>query len=198
LPLITTALEAVKTAARNSISGRLICWDEYLSRFDFEVEHIPGVQNKVADCLSRYYENDTSEDMYGPYDYVRADVRLDPALEDMTRICAEELRALAPSEVALLARRVTDPLEDRVLEAVELEKHSEGLADQGFDRTAISLHESLESKEQLKTRIEGGSEFLNEIKEVYLHDAVFSKVLASSEVFPQFKVENGLIFARNV
>ncbi|KAF7338356.1 Retrovirus-related Pol polyprotein from transposon 412 [Mycena venus] len=192
------ALEAVKTAARNSISGRLIRWDEYLSRFDFEVMHIPGTQNKVADCLSRYYENDTAADHYGPYDYVRADVRLDPELEDMTRIRADELRALSPSEVTILARRVSDPLEDRVMEAALLEEHSEQLAAQGFERNTISLEESLRSKDHPIAHIEGELKFLDEVKKGYSSDDVFAKVLANSKAFPQFKVEAGLIYARNL
>ena len=40
--------------------------------------HIDGVDNKVADCLSRYYENDTSEDNHSENTYVNADIRLDP------------------------------------------------------------------------------------------------------------------------
>ena len=40
--------------------------------------HIDGVDNKVADCLSRYYENDMSEDNHLENTYVNADIRLDP------------------------------------------------------------------------------------------------------------------------
>ena len=51
------------------------------------------------------------------------------------------------------------------------------------------------SKERLRDRIEGSSEFLGEIKAGYLEDPVFSKVLSAPDAFPQFRVENGLIFA---
>ena len=40
--------------------------------------HVDGVDNKVADCPSRYYENDTSEDNHSENTYVNADIRLDP------------------------------------------------------------------------------------------------------------------------
>ncbi|OJT01588.1 Transposon Ty3-G Gag-Pol polyprotein [Trametes pubescens] len=33
-------------------SSWLIWWDKYLSRFDFEIVHLDGVENKVVDCLS--------------------------------------------------------------------------------------------------------------------------------------------------
>ena len=40
--------------------------------------HIDGIDNKVADCLSCYYENDTSEDHHLENTYVNADIRIDP------------------------------------------------------------------------------------------------------------------------
>ena len=46
------ALETIKTSNHDGKSGRLIRWDEYLSRFQYEVMHVPGVLNKVANCLS--------------------------------------------------------------------------------------------------------------------------------------------------
>ena len=40
--------------------------------------HVDGVDNKVADCLSRYYENDTSNDNHLENTYVNMGKRLDP------------------------------------------------------------------------------------------------------------------------
>jgi hypothetical protein len=36
--------------------------------------HVPGVTNKVADCLSRYYENDRFDEIHKSHHYVNADV----------------------------------------------------------------------------------------------------------------------------
>ena len=47
---------------QKNLSDRQVQWWEFLSRFNYTIMHIDGVDNKVADCLSRYYENDTSED----------------------------------------------------------------------------------------------------------------------------------------
>ena len=85
------ALETIKTTNHDGKSGRLICWDEYLSRFKYEVMHVPGEQNKVADCLSRYYENDRYDEVHEPHQYVSADIRLDPNSEDLTELRLQEL-----------------------------------------------------------------------------------------------------------
>ncbi len=45
------ALLAMREVKRDTRSGRLIRWDEFLSRYDYEIEHVPGKDNKVADCL---------------------------------------------------------------------------------------------------------------------------------------------------
>jgi hypothetical protein len=58
-------------------------WMEYLSRFNFDIRYIWGKLNKVADCLSHYYESDTWYDVYDVSEYVDADVQLNPTLDDM-------------------------------------------------------------------------------------------------------------------
>jgi hypothetical protein len=35
-------------------------WIDYLSRFDFDITYVKGEYNKVANCLSQYFESDTS------------------------------------------------------------------------------------------------------------------------------------------
>ena len=57
--------------------------------------HVDGVDNKVADCLSHYYENDTSEDNHSENTYVNADIRLDPDGELLPTDHYTELRAAA-------------------------------------------------------------------------------------------------------
>jgi len=59
------------------------CWMEYLSRFDFDIRYIQGKLNKVADCLLRYYESNTWYNVYDILEYVNANVRLDPTLDDV-------------------------------------------------------------------------------------------------------------------
>ena len=43
---------------------------DYMSRFTFDIMYIKGELNKVADCLSRYYESDTIQDVHMYDEYV--------------------------------------------------------------------------------------------------------------------------------
>ena len=65
--------------------------------------HVDGVDNKVADCLSRYYENNTSEDNHSENTYVNADIRLDPEGELLPTDRYMELRAAATRRSKRLA-----------------------------------------------------------------------------------------------
>src|SRR6202050_4661986 len=117
------ALETIKTSNRDGKSGRLICWDEYLSQFKYEVMHVPGVRNKVADCLSRYYENDRYDEVHESHHYVSADVRLDPASEDLMELQLLELDN-SKHMSQFLARRIRDRNEDHVFEAEKMAEAS--------------------------------------------------------------------------
>ena len=64
-------------------------WMDYLLRFSFDIIYIKGELNKVADCLSQYYKNDTPQDVhqYDEYvwdEYVWADARIDPTGQDLS------------------------------------------------------------------------------------------------------------------
>jgi len=110
------ALETIKMSNHDGKSGRLIHWDEYLSPFKYEIMHIPGIENKVADCLSCYYENDQYNEIHESHHYVSANVRLYPNYEDLTDLHLQEILEPKPSAL-LLARRLQDHNEDRVAEA---------------------------------------------------------------------------------
>ncbi|RDB19217.1 Transposon Ty3-G Gag-Pol polyprotein, partial [Hypsizygus marmoreus] len=98
------ALEFFKT--QMNLSNRQRRWMDYMSKFNFDITYVKGELNKVADCLSRYYESDLPEEAHDVYDYVRADQRIDPTGEDMPAHRFQEvtervveLRAMRDGEV---------------------------------------------------------------------------------------------------
>ena len=76
---------------QRKLSNRQARWMEYLSRFDFDIRYVKGINNKVADALSRYYKSDTSEDVHGLNEYVNADIRVDKDRDDLPLGRLEEL-----------------------------------------------------------------------------------------------------------
>ncbi|PBL04566.1 hypothetical protein ARMGADRAFT_912001, partial [Armillaria gallica] len=58
-------------------------WMDYMSQFNFDIMYIKGENNKVADCLSQYYENDTWDEAHDIHEYIHADVQVDPGGEDL-------------------------------------------------------------------------------------------------------------------
>jgi len=75
------ALEFFKT--QSQLSNRQFCWIDYMSRFNFDITYVKGEYNKVADCLSHYYESDTAADIHAYHDYVQAGLKVDPIGEDL-------------------------------------------------------------------------------------------------------------------
>ena len=75
------ALEFFKTQSR--LSNRQFRWMDYMSRFDFDITYVKGKLNKIADCLSCYYESDTSADVHEFHEYVQANRRIDLEGEDL-------------------------------------------------------------------------------------------------------------------
>ena len=63
-----------------------------MSRYQFDITYVKGELNKVADCLSRYFESDVAGEAHEPHEYVQADCRIDPDGEDLPLHRYQELR----------------------------------------------------------------------------------------------------------
>ena len=104
---------------------------EYLSRFDFDIRYVKGINNKVADALSRYYKSDTSEDVHELNEYVNADIRVDKDQDNLPLGCLDELEldqlmTIRRSERLMNKEKlVKEGTEARDREAAELEAHAE-------------------------------------------------------------------------
>ena len=116
---------------QRKLLNRQARWMEYLSRFDFDIRYVKGINNKVADALSRYYESDTSEDVHGLNEYVNADIRVNKDRDDLPLGRLEELEldqlmTIRRSECLMNKEKlVKEGTEARDREAAELEAHAE-------------------------------------------------------------------------
>ena len=82
--------------------------------------HVDNVDNKVADCLSHYYENDMSDDTHSENTYVNADIWLDPDGELLPTNRYMELCAAAIRQSKHLAERQEScHIEAKILNAGE-------------------------------------------------------------------------------
>lgn len=198
------ALEFFKTQPR--LSNRQTRWMEFMSRFNYTIHYVKGESNKVADCLSRYYANDSIGEVHPYDDYVSVDCKLDPDGEDLPQDRLAELRSLrvgpAASDVARPRRTLVtrEALEQRRQESAELSHHAEQRADISADMGPSKEHYALlpeEAVESLCTPVEQDKEFLTAVREGYTKDLVFSKVIGAIDEHKGFQLRDGLLWSRN-
>ena len=101
--------------------------------------HINGVDNKVADWLSCYYENDLSDDNHSESTYVNADIRLDPDGKLLPTDRYTELRAAATRQSKCLAKRQeSHHIEAKILNASDKQSPPSEDTSSTDDVTAIA------------------------------------------------------------
>jgi RNase H-like domain found in reverse transcriptase len=127
---------------QTNLSPGQIGWWEFLSHFDYSTLHIDGVDNKLVDCLSCYYAEDSLNESHPDYIYVNADVRLDPNGELLPTKRFVKVRA-----AAVIGRRLLKQKENRVLESEALDAHKESLQDDSRSSNESEYMESLSSND---------------------------------------------------
>jgi hypothetical protein len=110
------ALEFFKTKA--TLTARQVRWQNFFSRFDMELGYVPGKENKIADILSRYYQNVREDEVVHAEDMVSADLRLDPELDDLPTDRVVECRAGRVTRSSTQA--LQEAVEPRVIESQEI------------------------------------------------------------------------------
>ncbi|KAG6883065.1 hypothetical protein C0995_013043 [Termitomyces sp. Mi166 len=113
----------------------LLKWEDKLMEYKIHIitDHkaleffkTQGELNKVADCLSRYFESDTIDDVHNVYNYLQADKWIDPEGEDLPlhkfhKIMEKkvEIQAMQARELCC-SKRLKEQLELHDLEAQQM------------------------------------------------------------------------------
>src|SRR3977135_4023995 len=187
-------LEYFKTQPH--LSPRQVRWWEFLSRFSYNTLHVDGVDNKVADCLSRYYESDNPGEIHPAHIYINADVRLDPEGELLPVDRFVELRVNATKR---FSKRIADKVEQRVLDSEEMNagiasKPTRIAVDDPSDALALA---SAPDGRDLRKCVERNTNLAQIVRDGYLKDSTFNKVLQHPEAYPRFGVRDGLVYTKN-
>lgn len=204
--------------SQRTLSSRQWRWTQYMARFDFDITYVMGEDNKVADCLSRYYENDELDEVHSVNEYVRADVRMDPSGEELPmeraqewRTRAVEMRAMETMQVRR-SRRLQERQEVREIEAAELEDHrsktgsdeSAGNTEHAGSTLASNAGTDMTVGEMLDLEFNDvhmdlpEDELRGAIMAAYAEDPVFGKFLADPRVSNVLILEDGLIWHPNI
>jgi hypothetical protein len=118
--------------------------------------HIDGVDNKVADCLSHYYENNTGDESHPEHIYVNADARLDPDSELLPTNRYMELK----TAVMRQSNRLVEKREARILESEEMndsvQRALPEAAPPSIDDKDIAVTAASSDSKTLRTMVENG------------------------------------------
>ena len=198
-------LEFFQTQRR--LSNRQMRWMEYLSRFDFKIIYVRGVENQVADSLSRYFQYDDEESRTPLWNYVNADLRLDPEGEDLPWGRIPEIRATVNDipELRALAELVPNRIlwerkEDRDEEAARLADSNnsrESANLQSSDDDDPTIFESISNGPELTRYINQTRHFVERVRKGYENDKLFAKIIANPTHFKYFQYENGMLYTTN-
>ena len=157
--------------------------------------HIDGVDNKVVDCLSCYYENDTSDETHSENTYVNADIWLDPDGKLLPTDHYTELRAAVTRKSKHLAKQQEScHIEAEILNAGDKKSPPSENTSPTDDVTAIAAGSDGKS---LQTHIEEIMDLQAIIKNTYCKDMTCAKIIAQPDAYPRFSIQEGLIWTKN-
>ena len=180
---------------QKNLSDRQVQWWEFLSCFNYTIMHVDGVDNKVVDCLSHYYENDMSEDNHSENTYVNVDIRLDPDVKLLPTDRYMELHAAATRwSKCLTERQESHHIEAEILNASDKQSPPSEDTSSTDDVTAIAAGNDSES---LRTHVEETMDLRAIVKNTYHKDTISAKIIAQPEAYPRFGIWEGLIWTKN-
>jgi len=202
--------------AQAQLSNRQRRWMDYMSRFDFDITYVKGEYNKVADCLSRYFESDTSADEHDFHDYVQDDRKVDPEGEDLPMERLQEIKERRVEIRAMHAmttrknQKLREAQEIREEEAEEMQLATRDQSEEqdnpqrvaGGDDTTLGdilgLPVSRRTRALNTKDPEEDRRLMQTIKDNYSQDPLTRTVLTNPDNHKKhFRVTAGLIWTKN-
>jgi hypothetical protein len=213
------ALEFFKTQINLSHCQRQ--WMDYMSCFDFNITYVKGELNKIADCLSHYFESDATNKTHEVHKYVRADTRIDPLGEDLPtprfhemKECVIEIRALRGMEIrqshCLIEQQEAQDLEAQVMAKANIqppkgenEKPPSILTDEdspllNHDKDVRLANALFHWASEAAPVAAEDKEFLHMVQGGYEQDALFAIILEKPREHKGFTICNNLIWRKNI
>ena len=186
-------LEYFKT--QKNLLDRQVWWWEFLSRLNFTIMHVDGVDNKVVDCLSCYYENDTSDDAHSDNAYINTDIQLDPDGKLLPTDHYMKLHAAVIRWSKCLAKRQeSHHIKAEILNDGDKELLPSENTSSADDITAIAAGNDNKS---LWTHVEEMMDLWAIIKNAYCKDMICAKIIIHQDAHPRFSLQEGLIWMKN-
>ena len=193
------ALKYLKTQWK--LSSRQIHWIDYMSQFNTEIIYAKGSENRVADCLSRYYEREEGDSASNEeIDWANADVHLDPEGDDLSQHRWLKLKAITiegePNPQK--SKHLAEKQETRMLEAQEAsaaEKNTENIPCTNVEED-LTVFESARTPQVPLVLYGDQPGFLNAVCRGYKSKPILAKVSAQPSHFPQFTEKDGLLYTK--
>ena len=195
------ALRYLKTQWK--LSSRQIHWIDSMSRFDTEIIYAKGSENRVADCLSRYYEREEGDSASDEeIDWANTDVHLGPEGDDLPQDRWLKLKVITieGEPNPRKSKHLAEKRETCMLEAQEMasatEKNTEDTPRTNVEEDPTVFESTRTSQVPLMLyRDQPG--FLNAVCRGYKSELILAKVLAQPSHFPQFTKKDGLLYTKN-